>query len=115
MSADPRAALATLVSAFERHLEACTARHGDDDPTVEAAYDALIDAFEVYDSALYEATGEMTPFDVYGLDEEGFDDADEDDEGDEDDDEELDDHGDEDGGSQLYAGLDDTDFDVDRP
>lgn len=99
MSADPRAALTSLVSAFERHLEACSGRRGEDDPTVAAAYDDLLDAFETYDNALYEAFGEMTPLDVYTGD-----DADEDEE-----DEDLDEDDDDDDG--VYAGLDDEDFD----
>lgn len=102
MSADPRAALTSLVSAFERHLEACSGRRGEDDPTVAAAYDDLLDAFETYDNALYEGFGEMTPLDVYTGD-----DADEDDDEDEDD-EDLDEDDDDDDG--VYAGLDDEDF-----
>jgi hypothetical protein len=120
MSADPRAALSQLVAAFERHLEASSTRHGDDDPSVVAAYEDLADAFEEYDGALYDAYGEMTPLDIYGGD-----DGDEPDDGEEDDDDEdadgdspddeLDDHDDEDGdGPRLYAGLDDDiDFDDD--
>ncbi len=112
MSADPRAALSQLVAAFERHLEASSTRHGDDDPTVVAAYEDLADAFEAYDGALYDAYGEMTPLDIYSGDD-GPDDDDDDDDDDVDDgpgagDDELDDHGDEDGdGSRLYSGLDD--------
>ncbi|HQZ08982.1 MAG TPA: primosomal protein, partial [Ornithinibacter sp.] len=60
MSADPRAALNTLVAALERHLEASSARRGEDDPAVIAAYDDLADAFEDYDGALFDAYGEMT-------------------------------------------------------
>lgn len=105
MSADPRAALSSLVTAFERHLEACSGRRGEDDPTVAAAYDDLLDAFEVYDNALYEAFGEMTPLDVYTGD-----DADEDEEaGDDLDDEDLDEDDDDDDG--VYAGLDDEEYD----
>ena len=100
MSAEPRAALSLLVSAFERHLEACSGRRGEDDPTVAAAYDDLLDAFETYDNALYEAFGEMTPLDVYTGD---------DGEGDDDDDDDLDEDDDDDDG--VYAGLDDEDFD----
>lgn len=103
MSADPRATLSLLVSAFERHLEACSGRRGEDDPTVAAAYDDLLDAFETYDNALYEAFGEMTPLDVYTGD-----DRDDDDEDDDDEDEDLDDDDDDDG---VYSGLDDEDFD----
>jgi hypothetical protein len=116
MSADPRAALSQLVAAFERHLEASSTRHGDDDPTVVAAYEDLADAFEAYDGALYDAYGEMTPLDIYSGDEDPDDDDEDDDEGDDDDEDggdedggdTLDDHDDEDGdGSRLYAGLDD--------
>ncbi len=120
MSDDPRAALSQLVAAFERHLEASSARHGDDDPSVVAAYEDLADAFEAYDGALYDAYGEMTPLDIYGGDD-GDESEDEDDDEDEDDPDvdgdsvgdELDDHDDEDGdGPRLYAGLDDDiDFD----
>ena len=107
MSADPRAALSQLVAAFERHLEASSTRHGDDDPTVVAAYEDLADAFEAYDGALYDAYGEMTPLDIYSGDDEGPDD-DDDDEGREGGEDELDDHDDEDGdGARLYSGLDD--------
>ena len=120
MSADPRAALNQLVSAFERHLEASSTRHGDDDPTVVAAYEDLADAFEAYDGALYDAYGEMTPLDIYtGDDDVGYvyDDSDDDRDDDSEDDvaDELDDHDDEDGdGAQLYAGLDD-DIEFEEP
>lgn len=118
MSVDPRAALSQLVAAFERHLEASSTRHGDDDPTVVAAYEDLADAFEAYDGALYDAYGEMTPLDIYSGDDDGDEreraDAEEDDVED-DDVAGLDDHDDEDGdGTQLYAGLDD-DIDFDEP
>jgi hypothetical protein len=112
MSADPRAALNQLFSAFERHLEASSTRHGDDDPSVVAAYEDLADAFEVYDGALYDAFGEMTPLDIYTDDGEG----ERDDEDDDDDDtDEVDAHDDEDGDdAHLYAGLDDDiDFEDD--
>ena len=127
MSYDPRAALSQLVAAFERHLEASSTRHGDDDPTVVAAYEDLADAFEVYDAALYDAYGEMTPLDIYSGDDDDEDDDDSDEDDGTDDEgtegDELDDHDDEDGdGPQLYAGLDDdvefdddTDESDDRP
>lgn len=118
MSADPRAALSLLVTAFERHLEACSSRRGEDDPTVAAAYDDLLDAFETYDNALYEAYGEMTPLDVYSGDDDEDDEASADDHDDDDDDdlddlddEDLDDDDDDDDG--VYSGLDDEDFDED--
>lgn len=103
MTADPRGALADLVAAFERHLEASASKRGEDDPTVIAAYDDLADAFAAYDDTLLQAYGEMTPLDIY--------DGDEDDDDEDEDDEELDDHSDEDGDGAVYSGLDDTDYD----
>src|ERR1035437_5675937 len=83
MKADPRAALANLTAAFERHLEASASRRGENDPTVVAAYQAVADAFDHGDDG---------------------------DDGD--DDEVLDDHSDEDGDSTgVYLGLDDSDYD----
>ena len=112
--ADPRAALAALTAAFERHLEACAQRRGEDDPAVVAAYDDLADAFEEYDDALLEAYGEMTPLDVYaGPDEDDDDDEDESDDEDEDEEEEDDaaEEDDDADADQRYLGLDDEDFD----
>ena len=100
MTADPRGALANLMSAFERHLEASSSKSGEDDPTVIAAYDDLADAFAEYDDALLQAYGEMTPLDIY--DGEGDDEDEDDESGDE-----LDDHTDEDRDSSVYSGLDD--------
>ena len=96
MTSDPRAVLATLVAAFERHLEAAASKSGEDDPTVIAAYEDLADAFESYDEALLVAYGEMTPLDLYDEAEE-----------------EIDDHSDEDGDGAIYSGLDDSDYDED--
>ena len=99
MTVDPRGALADLVAAFERHLEASASKRGEDDPTVIASYDDLADAFASYDEALLQAYGEMTPLDIY--------------DGDDEDDEELDDHSDEDGDGAVYSGLDDEEYDED--
>lgn len=71
MSADPRAALHNLTAAFERHLEACSGRRGDDDPAVVNAYHALADAFEAYDDALMEAFNEVTPLEIFAEEEDG--------------------------------------------
>lgn len=65
MSADPRAALAVFTAALERHLEACASKHGEIDPAVVSAADALADAFDAYDEALLEAFGEVTPLEIY--------------------------------------------------
>jgi hypothetical protein len=96
MTSDPRAALATLISALERHLEASASKRGEDDPAVVAAYEDLADAFESYDESLLDAYGEMTPLTVY-------------------DEDEIDDHyEDEDGDEGLYSGLDDEEYDTDE-
>ena len=71
MSIDPRVALQSLTSALEEHLAAASARRSDGDPAVEAACFAVADAFEVYDDALYEAYGEVTPLEVIDGDEDG--------------------------------------------
>jgi hypothetical protein len=106
MTADPRAALANLTAALERHLEASLSRRGENDPTVVAAYQDVADAFDLYDDALLEAYGEVTPLVIYN----GDDDDDDDDE--ELDGDELDDHSDDDGdGVGVYLGLDDSDYD----
>jgi hypothetical protein len=122
MTADPRAALATLVTALERHLEAAGSKRGENDPVVFAAYQDVAEAFDAYDDALLDAYDEVTPLEVYHEDAEE-DDADdlEDDEDDDAesadavdlDDEELDelDADREDGSS--YQGLDDEEYDED--
>ena len=114
MSPDPRAALAVLTAALERHLEACASKHGDDDPAVIVAADALADAFDAYDEALLDTYGEVTPLEIYDgeaidefEDEDELDDDDEDDE--EDDDEEDDDEEDDEEGDDF----DEEDLDPD--
>jgi hypothetical protein len=96
-----------LSATLERHLEASAQRRGENDPTVVAAFQDVADAFELYDDALLEAYGEVTPLEIYyGDDEEdGPDEADETDETDD----ELDDPRDEDDG--VYLGLDDSEYD----
>jgi hypothetical protein len=69
---------------LEEHLVAASNRRGDGDPSVEAAFFAVADAFEVYEDALYEAYNEVTPLQVFD------DEEDDEDEGNEvDDDEDL--------------------------
>lgn len=65
MTTHPRAALDRLVAALEAHLTASENRRSERDPAVEAAYRTLADAFETYDDALYDAHGEVTPFELY--------------------------------------------------
>ncbi len=91
MSIDPRVALQSLTAALEEHLAAAATRRGDDDPSVEAGYLAIMDAFEVYEEVLYDTYNEVTPLVIY----------------DEDDDDEDDD----DDGSQVLVGdVDDEDL-----
>lgn len=104
---DPRPALNQLIAALERHLEASTQRRGEDDPTVVAAYEDLADAFEAYDDALHDSTGEMTPLVV--VDEQFMVDDDSDDSDDDDSDDDYDDDEDD----QTYGGLDGEAYDED--
>jgi hypothetical protein len=121
MTADPRAALATLVSALERHLEAAGSKRGENDPVVFAAYQDVAAAFDAYDDALLDAYDEVTPLEVYHEDaeEDDADDLDEDDDEDAEEDAEEDDELDEldadrnDGTS--YQGLDEEEYDEDSP
>ncbi|OFI38013.1 hypothetical protein BIU82_05780 [Arthrobacter sp. SW1] len=77
MSIDPRVALQSLTAALEEHLVAAAARRGEGDPTVEAAFFAVADAFEVYEDALYEAYAEVTPLQVFDEEDDGDDEEDE--------------------------------------
>lgn len=74
MSTDPRVALQALVSSLEEHLSAVASRRGAQDPSVEAAFFAIADAFEEYEDALYEAYGEVTPLELYEDNEEALED-----------------------------------------
>lgn len=97
MSTDPRVSLEALISALQEHLAAATNKRSEDDPTLEHAYYALADAFEGYEDALYDATGEVTPLDIFEDDE---------------DDDDFDDFGDEDSYDELdIDGEDDSDDD----
>lgn len=76
MSTDPRVSLEALISALQEHLAAATNKRSEEDPALEHAYYALADAFEGYEDALYDATGEVTPLDIFEDDEDddGFED-----------------------------------------
>lgn len=95
---DPRVALNALTNALEEHLSASLNRRGDEDPSVESAFYNISDAFEAYEDALFAASGEVTPLDLYDEDD-NEDDLDEDD----DDDDEPDLDGDE----EIYEDDDD--------
>jgi hypothetical protein len=60
--AQVRAAIEGLKAALDAHLAAVEARAGENDPHVQAAYDALASAGEAYDDALFSAYEEVTPF-----------------------------------------------------
>ena len=104
MTTHPRAALDRLVAALEEHLTASENRRSERDPAVEAAYRTLADAFETYDDSLYDAHGEVTPFELYDDQEDEREDAD-DDSGDDDSGE--DDSGDDDSGDDELDDVDD--------
>jgi hypothetical protein len=111
MTADPRAALASLVAALERHFEVATSRRDPDDPGVVTAAEELTDAFFDYDEALFDVTGVTTPLDgPYDEDE----DEDLDDEDDDDEDDDLDDENDDDlEDDDLEDDVDEDDLDDD--
>jgi len=74
-----RAAVAGLKAALDAHLAAVESRAGENDPHVQAAYDALASAGEIYDDALFSAYEEVTPFGpVESVDEDDEDDEEED-------------------------------------
>ncbi|MDQ4491368.1 hypothetical protein RBS60_14295 [Sinomonas sp. ASV486] len=106
MSIDPRVALGSLTAALEEHLVAAASRRGDDDPSVEAAFFSVADAFETYANALYDAYGEDLPIDL--LDSDDDDDEDDDDESDDEDDDTADsrDGNGADDGEEALAGRD---------
>lgn len=57
-----RAAVDVLKAALDAHLAAVESRAGENDPRVQAAYDALAAAGEAYDDVLFAAYEEVTPF-----------------------------------------------------
>ncbi len=75
MNLDPRVALSALTNALEEHLSAALNRRGEDDPSVENAFYGIQDAFEAYEDALFAATGEVTPLDLYDEEAEDVDDV----------------------------------------
>ncbi|WP_285724792.1 hypothetical protein [Psychromicrobium xiongbiense] len=101
MSIDARVALVALTTALEEHLAAAMSRRGEDDPAVEAAYLAIADAFDVYEEALYEGHGEVTPLVIYDEESAEDDDDDLDDEDDENADDDEDDEADEDASDSV--------------
>ena len=74
MAIDPRAALDRLFAAFTAHLDAVGAAQDPDAASVLDAADTLMDAFDTYDEALYDAYEVDTPFVVYDGDDDDDDD-----------------------------------------
>lgn len=102
---DPRVALNALTNALEEHLSASLNRRGDEDPSVESAFYNISDAFEAYEDALFAASGEVTPLDLYDEDDNDSDDDDDDDDDLDEDDDENDE--DSDGEDEIYEDEDD--------
>ena len=78
MSTDPRAALDRLFAAFAAHLDAVASARDEEAPSVIAAADTLMDAFDTYDEALYDTYEVDTPFVVYDGEDDEDDDWDDD-------------------------------------
>ena len=78
MAIDPRVALQSFTAALEEHLAASASRRGEDDPAVEAAFSSIMETFEAYEDALYDAYGEVTPLVIYDESEDEDDDGDDD-------------------------------------
>ena len=97
MTADPRAALATLMSAFERHLEASASKRERTTPPSSRHTRTSLTPSRPMTKRFLPPTARMTPLEIY----------------DDSEDEEIDDHSDEDGDGGLYSGLDDSDYDED--
>jgi len=74
MAGDPRAALDDLIDALKEHMELALVIQDPDAEEVLDAAEALGDAFDDYDEALFQATGVDTPLD--NLD--GYEDEDDD-------------------------------------
>lgn len=76
MAGDPRNALEELIDALKEHLDLALVIQDPEAEEVLDAAEALGDAFDDYDEALFQATGVDTPLD--NLD--GYDDGDDEDE-----------------------------------
>lgn len=64
MHEEPVQALQRLVSALERHLDACATKREGADEALNSSYDALEEAFLGYEEALQQAYGEYLPFEL---------------------------------------------------
>ena len=73
MTVDPRAALDRFIAALEVHYLAVSSRRGENDASVDDAYDVLEDALDVYDEALATEYGELLPFSSLDDDDDDYD------------------------------------------
>lgn len=64
MHEDPAAALQRLVSALERHLDACATKRDGSDEALNRSYQDLEDAFLGYEESLQHSYGEYLPFEL---------------------------------------------------
>lgn len=64
MHEEPTAALQKLVSALERHLDACATKRDGSDEALNRSYQDLEDAFLGYEESLQQSYGEYLPFEL---------------------------------------------------
>lgn len=64
MAQEPRIALQQFIAALERHFEAMTSKHANDDPAVTQTYYQLEDAFLNYEESVGEKFEELLPFEL---------------------------------------------------
>ena len=64
MHDDPEMALRKLVSALERHLDACATKREGSDEALNRSYQDVEDAFLGYEEALQQSYGEYLPFEL---------------------------------------------------
>lgn len=64
MHEEPTAALQKLVSALERHLDACATKRDGSDEALNRSYQDLEDAFLSYEESLQQSYGEYLPFEL---------------------------------------------------
>ncbi|MFC4555699.1 DNA primase [Georgenia faecalis] len=76
MATDPRAALDRFIAALEAHYDAARGSSDPDSPAVDAAANAVEDAFFTYDDALYTRFHVAVPLEAYGEDDDDEDDDD---------------------------------------
>lgn len=64
MAQEPRIALQQFIAALERHFEAMSSKHGNDDPAVSQTYYKLEEAFLDYEEAVEDKFEELLPFEL---------------------------------------------------